>query len=123
MVSEQKTMADLLQELLDCTRQLARCEEDDGMDTASLAALCKERLAALQQIASSPGDKDEAFQPLEQVLGRNSRELTDLKSMLQSLVDQTDLCIAALLRRLEFTGQELASLRGSQTAVRAYHRR
>jgi hypothetical protein len=123
MITVQKTMADLLQELLDCTRQLARCEEDDGMNTASLAALCKEHLTALQQIISSPGGKGEAFRPLGQVLERNSRELMDLKSILQSLVDQTDLCIAALLRRLEITGQELASLRGSQTAVRAYHRR
>jgi hypothetical protein len=122
-VIRQGHFLDLMQQLLDSTGQLAHCEKDPGMEIAPVANACRRHLLALQEIISSQRSYEEATQTLGQVLARNSSQIENLKEMLQSLIGQTEHCIAVLGRQLERTARELASLRSSKTAIRAYRGR
>jgi len=119
----QRPVLDLMQQLLDCTGQLAHCEEDPGMEIASVADACRRHRLTLQQIISSQGNHEDATLTLGQVLAEDSEQPVDFKEMLKSLIRQTDRCIASLGRQLERTAGELASLRSSQTAIRVYRGR
>jgi hypothetical protein len=123
MVKTQGHILIIMQQLLDCTGQLALCEEDPGMEIAPLADACRRHLLALQQTISTQGNHEGATLTLGQFVARNSKESVEIKEMLHSLIDQTDRCIEVLGHQLECTAQELASLRRSQTAIRAYRGR
>jgi hypothetical protein len=120
-VQGEKQVLNLLLQLLECTGQLAHCENDQGMQIVPMARACRRRLLALQQIMRSQEDHGGTTQTFEQGLAHNLTQLTDLKEVLQSLVRQTEECIAALGCQLEYTARELASLRNRRTAIHAYH--
>jgi hypothetical protein len=122
-VTTQGHVLDHLQQLLDCTGQLALCEENPAMEIAPLADSCNRHLLALQQTISCMANQEGAPPTMGEFVRRNLQESEKMREKLQTLIDQTDHCIAALRRRLEGTAQELASLRSSQTAIRAYRNR
>ena len=122
MLTGQKHVVDLLQQLLDCTVQLARCEEDPNVEIAVFATACEQHLLALQQLdPSQGGETKETVGGFGAVSTSDFEQLAGLKGMIQTLVSQTDRCIGVLGRQLERTARDLASLRSSQTALRAYH--
>jgi hypothetical protein len=122
-LKRQGYVLELMQKLLDCTRQLGHCEESAHMEIAPATEACERHLLALQQALAIRGKHEGATPTLRQFLGHNSKQSEDLREMLQSLVAQTDHCIEWLGRQLEGTARELASLRSSQTAIRAYRGR
>jgi hypothetical protein len=114
---------DLAHKLLDLTRQLAHCEEEPSAEIPPVTNACKKQLLALRQIVSSQEHHEGEIPTLGQLVARDSIQAAKTKEMLLSLIDQTDLCIAALNRRMESTAQEMALLRSSQMAIRAYRGR
>lgn len=113
---DQHTIA-LLEELLGYTIRLSQVEEDPDIDVELLTCKCRERLSELQKIR--PGglahqkhcDDDPNHDP-----NQNER----IREALRKLDVHTKQCLEVLLRCRNRTETELASLRQTGKAIRAY---
>jgi hypothetical protein len=121
MGTGQNRVQNLMLLLLEATTQLASCEENPGLDVAAATRACRECLATLKQNLANQGISQGGALPTGKALAEDSAPPLELKPMLQSLARQTDHCMVVLGRQLDRTGRELASLRGNQKAIRAYH--
>jgi hypothetical protein len=107
----------IIEELLQATDQLTRHEDDPQIDVQALMGYCADRLVCLQKTLS----------PQTSVVGgppgaTDPSELSpQVATMLKNLELATQRCIASLVRGRERAEGELAVLRHTQKAFRAYH--
>ena len=117
MDPEDQRIIDLIEELLEYTLRLSQVEEDPDIDVELLTGKCRERLSELQKIrpgylaalehgASSPDSNANQDERIVELLGK--------------LHLHTRQCLEVLLRCRSRTEAELASLRQTGKAIRAY---
>lgn len=119
MSHENQRILALLEELLDYTGQLSQVEEDPDLDVDLIAGKCREKLSEIQAIR--PGKLAPPRQP-DKGAAHNQTQDDPIVVALRRLQAQTYQCLDVLTRVKNRTEEELASLRQTGKAMRAYAR-
>jgi len=119
-VAGQKGAELLLEMLLECTRKLALCSENQELDVISLTRHCREKLLALQGYMAG-GNLGQPVGLIE-AQGDSTKEHR-LHDLLFALKGATEQSMRAINQRKDQIEDELATLRRSRKAASAYRNR
>jgi len=117
MDHEDQRILALLEELLEYTIRLSQVEEDPDIDVELLTRKCRERLTELQKIRSGN------LIGLKHGDGGHNHDLNQNERIIEALRKleiHTKQCLDVLVRCRSRTETELASLRQTGKAIRAY---
>ncbi|HOV87734.1 MAG TPA: hypothetical protein PLM79_15345 [Syntrophobacteraceae bacterium] len=104
----------LLIQLIKYTEQLARCEDDPGVDVGVLADACYQRLAMLQVLTREGLPADCRAEE------RAAEEHPTIRELMRTLRNRTRGCLGAMERSRDRIGKELDSDRQVRRAIQAY---
>jgi len=105
----------LLIQLIKYTDQLARCEDDPGVDVGALADACYQRLAMLQALTREGLPADGRGEE-----GSGTGEVPSIRELMRTLRNQTRGCLGAVERSRDRIEKELSSGRQVRRAIQAY---
>lgn len=117
MDDEDQRILNLLEELTDYTIRLSRVEEDPAIDIVHLTNMCRTQLHELQKIR--PGNLARSNKIGGGSKGEQDRNESIIEA-LKKLDFHTKQCLEVLLRCKSRTENELATLRQTGKAIRAY---
>ena len=108
----------ILERLEKCTEQLARCKEEPRIDISAVTESCKGGLADLRQALPSGLAALQAASPG----ASRGEENVQVVEAFEALQVKTDQCLSVLQDALDRKEGEMALLRGTRKAIRAYGR-